>query len=95
MNLPARVRISRLPGPPGDALRAQLARLSPDLAPALLARLPSPDVVCLVVIAGGRTVGALLAERAEGGAWRETLAMEASWRGRGIEAALREELARA
>ena len=43
------------------------------------------------MIAGGKTVGYLLAEREDGG-WRETLALEPSWRGRGIEEALREEL---
>jgi len=95
VTLPARVRISRLPGPPGNAVRQQLQRLTPpDAALARLADLPKDGLVCLVVIAGGRTVGFLLAERDDAGGWHETLTLEASWRGRGIEAALREELAR-
>lgn len=93
MKLPARVRLSRLPGPPGNALQAQLRRLNPEHADLFkrLSELPSPDLACTVVIAGGKIVGYLLAEREEG-EWSETLALEPAWRGRGIEEALREEL---
>jgi len=93
MKLPARVRISRLPGPPGEALWQQLRRLSEAHAPRLarLVELPSGDVACFVVIAGGRPVGYLLAERTAG-TWSRTLVLESTWRGRGIEGALEEAL---
>lgn len=89
VKLPARVRLSRLPGPPGDALLAQMRRLSPHAPLEVLRELPSPTVTCLVVIAGGSLVGFLLRSGEE-----EHLALEATWRGRGIEDALREELSR-
>ena len=96
--LPARVRLSRLTEPPGQGVLAQLRRLSPHAPLARLAELPSPALACFVALAGGKIVGFLLAEGVPGengaGAWRETLALEASWRGRGIEDALRGERVR-
>ena len=89
MKLPARVRLSRLPAPPGEALQVQMRRLSEHAPLERLRELPSADVACWVVIAGGKLIGFLLAER-DGTDWRETLALEATWRGKGIEDALHE-----
>lgn len=94
VKLPARVRITRLPGPPGDALLAQMRRLDSRAPLERLAELPSDDLLCLAVIAGGKLVGFLLAER-QGSEWHETRVLEATWRGRGIEEALRAELSSA
>ena len=80
VSLPARVRLSRLREAPSPAVLTALRRLHD--AP-LLARIGDHDVVCVVVIAGGKVIGYL----ARGGE-EDVLALEPSWRGRGIEAAL-------
>lgn len=84
--LPARVRLSRLPGTPGPALLAQLQRLADTAGqPAVGARLAdlSPQAACWVALAGGRPVALLLAE-----ASGLQLAVDSGWRGRGLEEAL-------
>lgn len=83
VSLPARVRLSRLREAPSSGVLASLRRVQD--AP-LLSRLGAPDVVCVVAIAGGKVIG-YFARSPE----QEVLALEAAWRGRGIEAALRDE----
>ncbi|WP_083865871.1 hypothetical protein [Deinococcus peraridilitoris] len=91
MKLPARVRISRLPGPPEGTLLTQMRRLNPQFALGAPGEPAPDDFVCLVVIAGGKPVGFLVAQRT-GTQWQETQALESTWRGRGIEEALQAEL---
>ncbi len=91
MPLPARVRLSRLSEPPGEALLGRLRQLAPQTPLERLRDLPAADLICLLAVAGGRVVGVLLAER-EGERWAQTLVLEAAWRGRGVEDALRAEL---
>ena len=89
--LPARVRVSRLPLPPAPNVAAQLARLCPE-APLQLLQ------AAAVALAGGRVVGAALRwsegeGRAEGEvSATEAIEIEAAWRGKGLEAALRASL---
>lgn len=90
VKLPARVRLSRLPGPPGEGVLSALRRLAPEAPLDRLAALPREGLVCAVVIAGGKVVGFALRDGAE-----EFSGLEPTWRGRGIEAALAEELAQA
>lgn len=87
MPLPARVRLSRLNEPPSETLLARLRQLAPQAPLGRLRALPAPDPICLLALAGGKVVGVLLAERA-GEGWTRTLALEAAWRGRGIEQAM-------
>ena len=88
--LPARVRLTRLPGPPGMALLSQLERLArsdggQDFGSRLAALGPERD--CWVALAGGRPVALLLAEQS-GPTQTHTLAVDPAWRGRGLEEAL-------
>ena len=78
-SLPARVRVSRLPLPPAQNVRVQLKKLFPALD-------TSQASAAAVALAGGRVVGAALRfpEQAEA-----SMTLDPSWRGKGLEAALR------
>lgn len=79
--LPARVRISQLPWPPTRLVAAQLARLCPGV--------PLDSVQqAAAALAGGRVVGVALrvAGHVQPGL---DIGIEAGWRGKGLEEALR------
>ena len=81
--LPARVRVSRLPLPPAQNVQVQLRTLFPALALSGLS-------AAAVALAGGRVVGAALRWS---GQEEAQLALDSSWRGKGLEAALAATLA--
>ncbi len=84
--LPARVRVSRLPLPPAPAVQVRLKVLftaQPDLP---LSQLTAGAVA----VAGGKVIGAALSWLGAEDQTSSGLELESGWRGRGIEEALLE-----
>ena len=83
-NLPARVRVSELPNLPGETVLNQLKKLEPGQAHTLENLQLEPGRVRMAVaLAGGSPIG--YAVRVDGVL---SVVIPASWRGKGIEAAL-------